>query len=87
MGIEYVLRVTGKAGAVLDSAESERLVSALQSVDPNGSTADPHVSVSLVPGGLFICDHLSNREVSSRVLGGAVRRLASKGAQVTVEET
>lgn len=85
MGIEYVVRASGDASAVLGAAEGERLLSELRSMDPGSGTENPSVSIDLVSGGVYICDHLSNREVASRVLGEAAKRLLGKAAQVTIE--
>jgi hypothetical protein len=86
MGIEYVVRVAGESDAVPDDAEYERLLSTLSAMDPGDALGLPHVTVRREPRGLYICNHLSSRDVPERILGAAVRYLLRGAVQVIVEE-
>ena len=87
MGIEYEIRVPDEDHAAVASALASRLVPLLKTLDPSQGSASPHVSIAQIPGGVYVCDHLSDKAVASQVIRGLIDLLLSCSAQVSVVES
>ena len=86
MGIEYEIQVPDEDHAAVAAALKNHLGPLLEALDPPQEGADPNVSVTEIPGGVHVCDHLSNKPVASQVIRGLIDLLLSHSARVSVVE-
>ena len=86
MGIEYEIRVPDEDHAAVASALESGLAPLLRALDSTQVSTNPHVSVAQIPGGVYVCDHLSDKAVASQVIRGLIDLLLSHSARVSVVE-
>jgi hypothetical protein len=86
MGKEYTLKVPADSQAAVSAALGEDLAPLLRRLDPEASNVFPSVYAVAVPGGLYICDNLTNPEVASSVMRAALDLLLLYAPSVTVAE-
>ena len=86
MGIEYEIQVPEQDYAAVADALKNYLSPLLEALDPTQTSSNPHVSVTEIPGGVHVCDHLSNKAVASQVIRGLIDLLLSHSARVSVVE-
>ena len=86
MGIEYTILVPDADHAAVSVALKDRLGPLLQALDPTQNGSHPHISVTEIQGGVYVCDHLSDRTVASRVIRELIDLLLSHSVRVTIVE-
>ena len=86
MGIEYEIHVQDEDHAAVAAALKNHLGPLLVTLDPTQTSSNPHVSVIEIPGGVYVCDHLSDKAVASQVIRGLIDLLLSHSARVSIVE-
>jgi hypothetical protein len=86
MGIEYRLSVPEGDRSKAASAIMEQLPALLASADPKADDPFPNVYVQCDSEGVYLCDNLTDAEVSATVLRRVIDLMLLYSQSVTVAE-
>ena len=86
MGIEYELRVPPSARAAVADALAQQLGPMLVRLDPKSNEPFPNAYVKPIAEGVYVCDNLTNSEVSAQVIRSVLDLLLLYSSEVTIVE-
>jgi len=83
VGYEYTLKVPQEAMARVSDEAAAEISRLLETLGPDSSR---HVAITLIPEGLLLCDHLSDRVVAAVAFQKAIQWLLRFSPNVVVED-
>ena len=86
MGIEYELRVPESARARVADVLAQELAPLLRRLDPKAGEPFPNTFVKGIPEGLYVCDNLTDSNVSAQIIRELVDLLLRCSPEVHVRE-
>ena len=84
MGIEYELRVPESERAKVAVALAHHLAPLLTRLDPKVNEPFPNAYVNVIPEGVYVCDNLTDSEVSAQIMRGILDLLLLYSPEVTI---
>lgn len=86
MGIEYQFHVPPAFQAAVAEALQRELATLLDRVDPRARELVPTVSVTPIPEGVHVCDHLQDAVVAAQVMWRVLDLVLRHSSEVKVVE-